>query len=337
MTQPTAFITGARGQDGSYLIDLLLDKGYEVHGMVRRHSAPYHRNIDHVLNHDRFHLHEGDVTDLASLHHILNHVQPDEVYNLAAQSQVGVSFKQPNHTFEATGLGAYNVFEACRHHCPDARIYQAGSSEQYGQVATQDGIHALNEEHPFRPVSPYAVAKTFAHGIAHTYRTAYDMHISVGLLFNHESERRGQRFVTRKITVNLALIKHGLKDSFSLGNLQAKRDWGHAADYVEGMWRMLQQEDPQDYVLATGESWSVNEFLHAAYQHADIPQPLDDIVDIGEQHFRPADIPVLRGDATKAHQVLGWEPDYRFHDLVWHMVEADMQRVAAGEITAYQE
>lgn len=324
---PTALITGITGQDGSYLADHLLAEGYEVHGVVRRHSEPRQSRIQHLLDEERITLHEGDLADGNSLNAAVKKAEPDECYNLAAQSHVGRSFTEPEHNLNITGLGALRVFEAIRHHAPNARVYQASSSEMYGQQLDPDEDGRLSEDDPFHPVSPYAAAKTLAHHLAHTYRESYDLHISCGILFNHESERRGEGFVTRKITRSLARIHLGLQDTLELGNLQAQRDWGYAPEYVQAMHRMLQEPEPGDYVVATGEAHTVREFLETAYEVSDVTQPLDEVVEIGEQHFRPADIPRLCGDPTKAEAELGWTPKVRMKDLAERMYQFDVQNL----------
>lgn len=304
----TALITGITGQDGSYLAEFLLEKGYEVHGIVRRSSSFNTGRIDHIFS--RLHLHHGDVTDGGSLHRILERVQPCEVYNLAAQSHVAVSFDQPEYTHEVVALGTLKVLEACRDVVPRARIYQAGSSEMFG------GGVSLREDSPFRPRSPYAVAKVAAHWHAVSMRDSYGMHISNGILFNHESPRRGGTFVTQKIARAAAK-----RQRVELGDIGAIRDWGFAGDYVRAMWLMLQQDEPGDYVIATGETHSVRSFASAAYDRVGLL--FGDYVRANvARYLRPNDVHVLQGDASKARERLGWAPAVSFEDLVRMMVDA---------------
>ena len=313
---PVALITGITGQDGSYLAELLLAKGYEVHGIVRRSSTFGTQRIEHIF--DRLHLHYGDVTDGGAMARIVAEVEPDELYNLAAQSHVRVSFDQPHYTAEAVALGALNVLEAARA-IPGCRVYQASSSEMYGQVVETP----QRETTPFRPRSPYGVAKVYAHWITVNYRESYGMHASCGILFNHESPRRGETFVTRKITRAAARIAAGHQQHVSLGNLDAKRDWGHARDYVEAMWLMLQQDEPDDYVIATGETHTVREFATLAFSIVGLDYL--DYVRHDPRYDRPAEVDVLLGDASKARERLGWEPSVTFGGLVRQMVEAELQ------------
>ncbi|HYC54825.1 MAG TPA: GDP-mannose 4,6-dehydratase [Candidatus Binatia bacterium] len=321
-----AFITGVTGQDGSYLAELLLDKGYEVHGLVRRTSSMARSRIDHL--HDetnahraRFHLHYGDVTDASRLRELVEAIEPDEVYNLAAQSHVRVSFDEPVFTVAVDALGTVAVLEAVRHMKTPARFYQASSSEMYGKVEAVP----QNEDTPFHPRSPYACAKVFAHHQTVNYREAYGLFACSGILFNHESPRRGETFVTRKITLGAARIKLGLQGKLRLGNLEAKRDWGYAPDYVEAMWMMLQQDSPDDYVIATGQTHSVAEFLEAAFGHVGLSW--QEHVELDARLERPSEVDLLLGDCTKARQVLGWAPKVTFAGLAQIMVEADMERV----------
>jgi GDPmannose 4,6-dehydratase len=321
-----ALITGITGQDGSYLAELLLQKGYEVFGLVRRSSSFNTDRIDHLYrdpheNDVRLKLIYGDLNDASSLNHILRRVKPDEIYNLGAQSHVRVSFDVPEYTAEVTGLGCVRLLEAIRETELDCRFYQASSSELYGQVTETP----QRETTPFRPRSPYACAKAYAYYITVNYRESYGLYACNGILFNHESPRRGETFVTRKITRALARIKHGVQDKLFLGNLDAKRDWGFAGDYVEGMWRMLQQASADDYVLATGETHSVKEFLAEAFGALDLDWQKYVVVD--PRYFRPAEVDLLLGDATKAKQALGWEPKVGFKELVRMMVQADMEQV----------
>ena len=315
---PVALITGITGQDGSYLAELLLDKGYEVHGIVRRSSTFGTQRIEHIF--DRLHLHYGDVTDGGAMARIVAEVEPDELYNLAAQSHVRVSFDQPLYTAEAVALGTLNVLEAARA-IPGCRVYQASSSEMYGQVVETP----QRETTPFRPRSPYGVAKVYAHWITVNYRESYGMHASCGILFNHESPRRGETFVTRKITRAAARIAAGHQQHVSLGNLDAKRDWGHARDYVEAMWLMLQQDEPDDYVIATGETHTVREFATLAFSIVGLDYL--DYVKHDPRYDRPAEVNVLLGDASKARERLGWTPSVTFGGLVRQMVEAELQGI----------
>jgi GDPmannose 4,6-dehydratase len=313
-----ALITGITGQDGSYLAELLLDKGYDVHGLVRRSSSFNTWRIDQVR--DRLHLHYGDLIDTSSLIKTLQLVQPDEIYNLAAQSHVKVSFDMPEYTGNSTGLGFLRLLDAVREVGGKARVYQAGSSEMFGKVIETP----QTETTPFYPRSPYAAAKVYAHWIAVNYRESYGMHVSNGILFNHESPRRGENFVTRKITLGIAAIKKGKAKDLHLGNLDAKRDWGFAGDYVEAMWRMLQQDQADDYVVATGETWSVKDFLLEAFSHAGLDWEKYVVVD--PKFFRPAEVDLLLGDPTKAKTRLGWKPAVDFKKLVHMMVDADLER-----------
>jgi len=324
--QPTkkALITGITGQDGSYLAELLLRKGYEVHGIMRRSSTFNTSRIDHIF--DKLHLHHGDMMDSVSLHHILAKVQPDEIYNLAAQSHVKVSFEQPVYTAQVTGIGTLNLLESFRLVCPKARFYQASSSEMYGtSMSTVDGKLVQNETTRFHPRSPYAAAKVFAHNMCVNAREAHGLHISCGILFNHESPRRGETFVTRKITRAVARIKAGLQEKVALGNLDAKRDWGDAEDYVRAMWMMLQMDKPNDYVIATGEAHSVKNFAFNAFKFAGLDHHM--FIETDEKYMRPSEVPYLCGDARKAAQELGWKPEVDFKSLVCKMVQADIEDV----------
>ena len=320
-----ALITGITGQDGSYLAELLLAKGYEVHGLIRRSSTFNTERIDHLYvdPHEekaRLFLHYGDMTDSGQLTHLIYNLQPDEIYHLAAQSHVRVSFEMPEFTGDITGMGTTRILEAVRRSGIRTRFYQASSSEMFG-----DSPPPQKEETPFRPRSPYAAAKVYAYWMARTYREGYGLFAANGILFNHESPRRGETFVTRKITRAVARIKYGLQEKLYLGNLDAKRDWGFAGDYVEAMWKMLQVEKPDDYVIATGETHSVKEFLEEAFgcAHLDwrkyvLPDP---------RYFRPLDVEYLQGDASKARRVLNWEPKVRFKELVRMMVDADLREL----------
>ena len=319
-----AFITGITGQDGSYLTELLLAKGYEVHGLVRRSSTFNTERIDHIYQdpHEsdvRLMLHYGDLSDGSNLTDLLLEIEPDEVYTLAAQSHVRVSFDQPLYTVDVGAMGTLRMLEAVRilNKTKEARFYQASSSEMYGKV------HAVpqNEETPFHPRSPYACAKVFAFYQTQNYREAYNLFACNGILFNHESPRRGETFVTRKITRAATRIRESLQDKLYLGNTDAKRDWGYAQDYVEGMWLMLQQDEPQDYVLATGESHTVQEFVELVFDIVGLDWKAS--VGIDERYKRPSEVDLLLGDATKAREQLGWEPKVSFKELVEIMIESD--------------
>jgi len=319
-----ALITGITGQDGSYLTELLLEKGYEVYGIIRRSSSFNTERLDHLYKdpHERdvrLKLIYGDLNDSSSLNKILRNIRPNEIYNLGAQSHVRVSFDIPEYTAEITGLGTIRLLEAIRDTGIDTKFYQASSSEMYGKVVQVP----QNEETPFYPCSPYACAKVYSYWITKNYRESYGMYASNGILFNHESPRRGPTFVTRKITRAVARIKAGLQKKLYLGNLEAKRDWGYAPDYVEAMWLMLQQEKADDFVVATGQTHSVREFLDEAFKHADL-DPYD-FVEIDPNYFRPAEVDFLIGDASKARKKLGWEPKVKFRELVKIMVEADVE------------
>jgi GDPmannose 4,6-dehydratase len=312
----TALITGITGQDGSYLADFLLDKGYRVCGMVRRASTENFARIEHAR--DRLELYQGDLLDQVSLAGILAKVQPDEIFNLAAQSFVPTSWEQPVLTAEFTGVGVTRLLEAVRSVCPKARFYQASSSEMFGKVRATP----QNEHTPFYPRSPYGVAKVYGHYITVNYRESYGLYAVSGILFNHESERRGLEFVTRKITHGVARIKEGLAKELRLGNLQARRDWGHARDYVRAMWLMLQQAKPDDFVIGTGETHSVEEFVEIAFSRAGLDWRKHVIVD--PKFHRPAEVELLQADPTKARDVLGWRPEISFRQLVTIMVDADL-------------
>ena len=322
-----ALITGITGQDGSYLAELLLSKGYQVHGIIRRSSTFTTDRIDHLYEdahspNARLFLHYGDLTDGTGLRRILESVEPDEIYNLGAQSHVKVSFEQPEYTADVVATGTLRLLEAVRDYRKgaqsDVRIYQAGSSEMFGASPPPQ-----NEKTPFYPRSPYAVGKVAAHWFAVNYREAYDMFICNGILFNHESPRRGETFVTRKITRAVGRIKMGLQDKLYLGNLDAKRDWGFAGDYVEAMWLMLQQDKPDDYVVATGEAHSVREFVEAAFEYAGLDWKKH--VEIDPRYFRPTEVDYLQGDSSKARGKLGWRPRVSFAELVRMMVDHDME------------
>jgi GDPmannose 4,6-dehydratase len=319
MAPRRALITGITGQDGSYLAELLLEKGYEVHGMVRRASTEKFDRIEHLR--DRITLHQGDLLDHRSLTDALRHSAPDELYNLAAMSFVAVSWIQPTLTAEFTGVGVTRVLEAMREVCPEARFYQASSSEMFGKVreVPQD------ESTPFYPRSPYGVAKAYGHFITVNYRESYNLHATSGILFNHESPRRGLEFVTRKITWHAAAIKHGLRDHMSLGNLDAERDWGYAKDFVEAMWLMLQQDKADDYVIATGRTNTVRQCVEIALDEAGLTGAVEDYVRIDPQFLRPAEVDQLIGDPGKAKRDLGWEPQTSFEDLIRLMTRADLE------------
>jgi GDPmannose 4,6-dehydratase len=317
-----ALITGIGGQDGSYLAELLLDKGYEVHGIVRRSSAINTRRLDSIYHdpHDPgspFFLHYGDITDSSVLATILRKYDPHEVYHLAAQSHVQVSFELPEYTAEVTGVGTIRLLEAIRQHHSPVRFYQASSSEMFGSAPPPQ-----NEDTPFHPRSPYGVAKVFSYWTTVNYRESYGMFAANGILFNHESPRRGETFVTRKISRAVARIATGRQEHLYLGNLDAKRDWGFAGDYVEAMWRMLQADEPGDFVIATGEAHTVREFCELAFARVDLDW--ERYVRIDERYYRPAEVDHLRGDATKAARVLGWKPQISFPELVALMVDEDI-------------
>jgi GDPmannose 4,6-dehydratase len=311
-----ALITGITGQDGSYLADLLLGKGYEVYGMVRRSSMEKFDRIDHIK--DRIRIRQADLLDQYSISKIIEEVQPDEVYNLAAMSFVPTSWDQPVLTAEFTAIGVTRMLEAIRAVNPRIRFYQASSSEMFGKVKEIPQTEAT----PFHPRSPYGVAKVYGHWITVNYRESYDIFGVSGILFNHESPRRGIEFVTRKVTYNAARIKLGLGKELRLGNLDAKRDWGYALDYVDAMWRMLQQEKPDDFVIASGETHSVQELVEIAFSHLDLDYK--DFLVLDKKYIRPAEVDLLKGDFGKARKVLGWEPRVGFADLVKMMVDADM-------------
>jgi GDPmannose 4,6-dehydratase len=339
-----ALITGITGQDGSYLAELLLEKDYEVHGVVRRSSTFNRERIDHLrrdsIGERHLRLHYGDLGDTESLTTILAEVQPDEIYNLAAQSHVGISFTMPTYTGEVSGLGTVRLLEAVRQTAPQARFYQASSSELFGMAAEVP----QNEQTPFHPRSPYAVAKIYSFWATVNYREAHGLYAANGILFNHESPRRGENFVTRKITRAVAEIVAGRRDWVSLGNLEARRDWGYAGDFVDAMWRILQADDPDDWVVGTGEEHSVRKFCELAFAHAGIElewtgSGTDEIgrdrasgearVVVNPRYFRPAEVDRLVADASKARRELGWEPRVGFDELVRMMVDADLEAVGA--------
>ena len=317
----SALIVGITGQDGSYLAELLLAKGYTVHGMVRRTSTMGYERIAHIQ--DDLNLVSGDLLDEGSLNDVLRSTEPQEVYNLASQSSVHTSFDQPVLTSETTAIGVTRLLEVIRHVDPDIRFYQASSSEMFGQVTEVP----QNERTPFHPRSPYGVAKAYGHMMTVNYRESHGLHASSGILFNHESPRRGVEFVTRKITHAAARISLGLQDSLLLGNLDAQRDWGFAGDYVDAMWRMLQQDTPSDFVVCTGVLHSVRDLCQVAFSHLDLDY--ERYVGVDPKFFRPAEIDVLVGDGSKARERLGWEPTTTFDELITSMVDADLHRITS--------
>lgn len=345
----TALITGVTGQDGSYLAELLLEKGYDVHGLVRRLSIDYQERIEHLKGNPNFHLHYGDLADSSSIMALVGTVRPDEIYNLAAQSHVQVSFDVPEYTADVVATGVLRILEAVRlcGLADKCRIYQASTSELYGKVEEVP----QNENTPFHPYSPYAVAKQYGFWIVKEYREAYNMYCCSGILFNHESERRGETFVTRKITLAAAKISQGLQDKLYLGNLSSLRDWGYAKDYVECMWLILQQDKPQDFVIATGKQHSVREFCQLAFKFAGIElefkgEGMDEkgydkktgkvLVEVSEEFYRPTDVVNLWGDPTKAKALLGWNPtSTTFEELVEIMVKSDLKKVAIENAKEY--
>ena len=319
-----ALITGITGQDGSYMAELLLSKGYEVHGIIRRASTFNTGRLDSIYSDphsgkSRLFLHYGDLSDASALARLVGKIRPDEIYNLAAQSHVRVSFDSPEYTTDITATGTVRLLEAIRETGVTARFYQASSSEMFGKVVEVP----QRETTPFYPRSPYGCAKVFSFWATVNYRESYGLHASNGILFNHESPRRGETFVTRKITRAVAHIKAGLQNKLYLGNLDAKRDWGHAREYVHAMWLMLQQDKPDDYVIATGETHSIREFLDLAFGHVKLDWKK--YVEIDPRYYRPAEVDLLIGDYSKAKKVLGWEPKMKFHELVIDMVEADIK------------
>lgn len=322
-----ALITGITGQDGSYLTELLLEKGYTVHGIVRRSSSFNRNRIEHLIQNkdiygETLFLHYGDMTDSSALNRIIEKTEPDEVYNLAAQSHVGISFKVPEYTCDVDAIGVVRLLDALRETgmAGSSRFYQASTSELFGS-----SLPPQSESTPFKPRSPYAAAKLCAHWMVVNYREGYNMHASSGILFNHESPRRGENFVSRKIAIEAARIKKGISTRLSLGNLDAKRDWGHALDYVKAMHLMLQQPEPDDYVIATGEMHSVRDFLEKAFSHLQLDW--HDYVVTDPRYMRPTEVDALCGDATKAGKVLGWKPEISFASLVGEMVDAEMARL----------
>jgi len=322
MSARRALITGITGQDGSFLADFLLEQGYEVHGMVRRSSSEHFERIEHIR--DRLTLHQGDLLDQRSLVDTLRACRPAEIYNLAAMSYVAASWAQPTLTAEFSGTGVTRLLEAMREVCPEARFYQASSSEMFGKVQQVP----QTERTPFYPRSPYGVAKVYGHFITVNYRESYGLHATSGILFNHESARRGLEFVTRKITWHAAAIKLGLAKEVKLGNLEAERDWGYAADYTKAMWMMLQQEHAEDYVIATGQAHSVRDCVNIAFDYAGVNP--DEHVVTDPEFLRPAEVEHLVGDASKAKRVLGWEPTVSFEELIRMMVDADLELLRSG-------
>jgi len=316
----TALITGVTGQDGSYLAEFLLDKGYKVVGVKRRTSLINTERVDRIYDHVNFILEYGSLHDAGCFWYLLKKYFPDEIYNLAAQSHVRVSFDVSEETVDSIAMGTLRLLNAYKQMCPDARFYQASSSEMYGD----NPLVPFNEESLMTPASPYACAKLFSHNLVRNYREAYNLHASSGILFNHESPRRGETFVTRKITMAAARIKLGLQNELRLGNLDARRDWGYAGDYVEVMWLMLQQKNPDDYVIATGESHTVREFLDCVFAHAGLGDP-DQYVKIDARYFRPHEVPYLLGDPSKAKKALSWEPRVKFDELACMMYDADLE------------
>ena len=323
--QKTALVTGVTGQDGSYLVDLLLEKGYRVVAVKRRTSLISTDRINHIFDDpDKvvdFDLVYGNMIDSGNIHRLLQKYKPDEIYNLAAQSHVRVSFDTPEETADIVAMGTLRLLEAARNVCPDVKIYQASSSEMFGD----NPENPQSETTRLMPASPYACAKVFAHNLCRNYRESYGLHISSGILFNHESPRRGETFVTRKITRAAARIRLGLQDKLYLGNLEAKRDWGFAGDYVEAMWLMLQQEIPDDYVIATGETHTVQQFLQEVFVYAGLD--IEEYVEIDERLFRPHEVPLLLGDPTKAREKLGWEPKVKFKELARLMYDEDLKSI----------
>lgn len=348
-----ALITGITGQDGSYLAEFLLEKGYEVHGLVRRHSISNTSRIDHIIHSDynrvKFFLHFADTTDSSNLMRLIAEIRPTEVYNLAAQSHVGVSFEVPEYTAEATGTSTLKLLEAIRINGGNCRYYQASTSELFGGIPE---TAPQSEKTPFYPKSPYGVAKLYSYWITVNYRESYNMYACNGILFNHESPRRGENFVTRKITLAIANIIAGKQEKLSLGNMNAKRDWGFAGDYVKGMWLMLQQEAPEDYVLATNETHTVREFVEAAFEELGITIRWEGtgvhekgydskngklMVDVNPEFYRPAEVEFLWGDSSKAEKELGWKRDVDFKKLVAMMMDSDLKAIAGISTNSYKK
>ncbi|MEM6628448.1 MAG: GDP-mannose 4,6-dehydratase [Bacteroidota bacterium] len=331
-----AFITGITGQDGSFLTELLLEKGYEVHGIIRRASVFNTQRIEHLMGNPQLNLHHGDLSDSANLNKLLSNIKPDEIYNLGAMSHVAVSFEVPEYTAQVDAVGTLRILDAMLNHCPEAKFYQASTSELYGKVQEIP----QKETTPFYPRSPYGVAKLYGFWITKNFREAYDLYACNGILFNHESERRGKTFVTRKITKIMSEISVGISDVLKLGNMDAQRDWGYAKDYVEGMWLMLQQDAPEDFVLATGKMYTVREFTEKAARHVGFDLVWEGenenergydkntgklIVEVDPKYFRPAEVELLIGDASKAKEKLGWEPKVEIDELVEIMMKNDLK------------
>ncbi|MCI4671461.1 MAG: GDP-mannose 4,6-dehydratase [Bacteroidia bacterium] len=340
-----AFITGITGQDGSFLAEFLIEKGYEVHGIIRRASNFNTHHIDHIMGHPQLTLHYGDLTDSSNLNKLLGQIVPDEIYNLGAQSHVKVSFEVPEYTAQVDAVGTLRLLDAMQTHCPNAKFYQASTSELYGKVQEIP----QKETTPFYPRSPYGVAKLYGYWIVKNFREAYDMYACNGILFNHESERRGKTFVTRKITTILSQIHVGLADVLKLGNLDAKRDWGYAKDYVQMMWMMLQQDKPEDFVIATGKMYTVREFVEKAAKHIDMEivwkgEGVEEkgydaktgklVVEVDPKYFRPAEVELLVGDPTKAKEILGWVPKVDIDELVEIMMTNDIAEAKAKVLHA---
>jgi len=334
-----AFITGITGQDGSYLAELLLQKNYKVHAIVRRVSLFTTARIDHILSHPNLFTHHGDLTDSSNLHRLISQINPDEIYNLGAQSHVGVSFEVPEYTAEVTGVGAVRILDAIRDSKVNCKFYQASTSELFGGIP---GTEPQNENTPFYPKSPYGAAKLYSYWVTVNYRESYGMFACNGVLFNHESPRRGETFVTKKITKAVANIFKGKQEKLILGNLNSKRDWGHAKDFVEAMWLMLQQDVPRDYVIATGKTYTVREFVELAFNEVDIEIEWEGkgineigrnkgngkiIVELDPRYFRPAEVEILKGDASKAKNELGWNPKISLQELISEMVDFDLSQI----------
>jgi len=337
-----AFITGVTGQDGSYLAELLLQKKYEVHAVIRRSSIFNTQRIDHIINHSNFYTYFGDLTDSSNLHRLLSKIKPDEVYNLGAQSHVAVSFEVPEYTAEVVGTGAIRLLDAIRDSDIKCKYYQASTSELFGGIP---GTEPQNEDTPFYPKSPYGAAKLYAYWVTVNYRESYGLFACNGILFNHESPRRGENFVTKKITRAVADIYHGKQKTLKLGNLNAKRDWGHAKDYVYAQWLMLQQDEPKDYVIASGETHTVREFAEAAFSEVGVElewrgegvgekgfnsRTREVLVEVDKQYFRPAEVELLLGDPSRAEKDLGWKRDISFQELVSGMVKYDLENLGYG-------
>jgi len=342
VTKKKAFLTGITGQDGSYLAELLLEKGYEVHAIQRRASVFTTARIDHIFDHPDLHTYHGDLSDSSSLHRLISRIEPDEIYNLGAQSHVGVSFEVPEYTAEVTGIGTVRLLDAIRDSKVKCRFYQASTSELFGGIP---GTEPQSETTPFYPKSPYGAAKLYAYWVTVNYREAYGMYACNGILFNHESPRRGETFVTKKITQAVARIHQGRQDVLRLGNIDAKRDWGHARDYVQAMWLMLQQDEPRDYVIATGETHTVREFVEAAFAEVGVTiewhgEGVEEKgydaatgklrVEIDPKYFRPAEVELLLGDPSKAETELGWKREVSFRELVACMVRYDLENDGFG-------